>query len=58
MSIGVYLLILIFYLLCGGLDIFMAATSYKEGKYFRAGTWLTAWVVTLLICFGRIIMEY
>ena len=57
MSSGAYLLILIFYLNCGGLDIFMAVTSYKEGKYFVAGTWLTAWV-TLLICLGRIIMEY
>ena len=42
MSIGVYFLKMIFYLLCGGLDIFMAATLYKEGKYFGAGTWLTA----------------
>lgn len=57
MSIGVYLLIMIFYLLCGGLDIFMAVTCYKEGRYFGAGTWLTAWV-TLLICLGRLILEY
>ena len=57
MSSGVCLLILIFYLLCGGLDIFMAATSYKEGRYFGTGAWLTAWV-TLLICLGRFILEY
>ena len=57
MSIGVYLLIMILYLLWGGLDIFMAATCYKEGRYFVAGTWLTAWV-TLLIHLGRFILGY
>ena len=57
MSSGMYFLTFIFYLLCGGLDIFMAATSYKEGRYFGTGAWLTAWV-TLLICLGRFILEY
>ena len=57
MSSGMYFLALILCLLCGSLDIFMAATCYKEGKYFGTGTWLTAWVI-LLIYLGRIIMEY
>ena len=34
MSNGVCLLILIFCFLCGGLDIFMAVTSYKKRKIF------------------------
>ena len=59
MSSGMYFLALIFCLLCGGgLDIFMAATCYKEGKYFGIGAWLTVWVTLLLICLGRIIIEY
>ena len=57
MSNGVCLLILIFCFLCGGLDIFMAVASYKKGKYFGTGMWLTTWV-TLLICLGGFIMEY
>ena len=57
MPIGVYFLNAILCLLCGGLDIFMAVTNYKKGKYFGAGTWLTAWIIQL-ICLGRIILEY
>ena len=57
MPIGVYFLGAILCLLCGGLDIFMAVTNYKKGKYFGAGAWLTAWIIQL-ICLGKIILEY
>ena len=57
MSIGVYFLVAILCLLCGGLEIFMAVANYKKGKYFGTGTWLTAWIIQL-ICLGKIILEY
>ena len=57
MPIGVYFLVATLCLLCGGLEIFMAVTNYKKGKYFGTGTWLTAWIIQL-ICIGRIILEY
>ena len=57
MSIGAYLFTMFLYLNCGGLDIFMAVTSYKEEKYFVAGMWFTAWV-SLMIVLAKLILEY
>ena len=57
MSIGACIFATFLYLTCGGLDIFMAVTSYKEEKYFAAGMWFTSWA-GLMICLAKIILEY
>lgn len=47
MSIGAYLLAMCLYSLSGAIYFFMAATSYKEGKYFKAGIYFNAWLFQL-----------